>query len=139
LFSRWLLIRRESAAVEDDREHLFPARIPGALLLRRDIVLVGLDHGLPTSAVHDPNRGTILMKYSDAQIVMVGDTVSLWNGCFGVVVCSIDTNEYTSSYRKEDWGHLKSGVMIKTEKAGLIHYIEPDEDLQLFHRADPKG
>ncbi len=75
------------------------------------------------------------MKYLDGQEVKVGDKVQLWNGCYGIVVCSMDTNEYTAAYPKEEWGYLKSGVMIKTDKAGLIHYIEADEDLQLLERA----
>ena len=75
------------------------------------------------------------MKYSDGKEVKIGDTVTLWSGCHGVVVCSIDTDEYTVDYPKNEWGYLKSGVMIKTDKSGLIHYIEADEDLQLIERA----
>ncbi len=75
------------------------------------------------------------MKYLDGQEVKVGDKVQLWSGCYGVVVCSIDTDEYTTAYPKEEWGYLKSGVLIKTDKAGLIHYMEADEDMQLLERA----
>ena len=74
------------------------------------------------------------MKYLDGQEVKVGDKVQLWSGCYGVVVCSMDGDEYTTAYTKEEWGYLKSGVLIKTDKAGLIHYIETDEDLQLLER-----
>jgi hypothetical protein len=70
------------------------------------------------------------MKYLDGQEVNVGDNVQLWSGCHGVVVCSMDSGGYTAAYTKEEWGYLKSGVLIKTDKAGLIHYIEADEDLQ---------
>jgi hypothetical protein len=75
------------------------------------------------------------MKYSDGKEVKIGDKVQLWNGCYGVVVCSMDTDGYSVDYPKKEWGYLKSGVMIKTDKAGLIHYIEADEDLQLIERA----
>jgi hypothetical protein len=75
------------------------------------------------------------MKYSDGKEVKIGDKVQLWNGCNGVIVCSMDTDEYNADYPKKEWGYLKSGVMIKTDKAGLIHYIEPDEDLQLIERS----
>ena len=77
------------------------------------------------------------MKYSDGQEVRLGDKVQLWNGCYGFVVCSIDTDEYTSTFPKKDWVYLKSGVMIRTDNAGLIHYIEADEDLQLIQRVAP--
>jgi hypothetical protein len=76
------------------------------------------------------------MKYSDGQVVRLNDKVELWNRCNGVVVCSIDTDEYTPAYPRTQWGYLKSGVIIRTEKAGLIHYIEPDEDFRLLERAD---
>jgi hypothetical protein len=75
------------------------------------------------------------MKYSDGKDVKIGDKVRLWSGCHGVVVCSIDADEYTADYPKKEWGYLKSGIVIKTDKSGLIHYIEADEDLQLIERA----
>ncbi|NUN24000.1 MAG: hypothetical protein HUU09_11135 [Candidatus Jettenia caeni] len=75
------------------------------------------------------------MKYLDGQEVKVGDKVQLWSGCYGVVVCSMDDDKYTPAYPKEEWDYLKSGVLIKTDKAGLIHYIKADEDLQLLERA----
>ena len=74
------------------------------------------------------------MKYPDGKEAKIGDKVQLWNGCYGVVICSMDTNEYSADYPKKEWQYLKSGVMIKTDKAGLIHYIESDEDLQLIER-----
>lgn len=75
------------------------------------------------------------MKYSDGSEAKLGDRVKLWDGIYGVVVCSFDTSEYFAGYPKDEWEYLKSGVMIKTDKAGLIHYIEADEDLELIKRA----
>lgn len=75
------------------------------------------------------------MKYPDGQEVRLGDKVKLWNGCFGVVVCSMDTDEYTDAYSKKDWEYLKTGVLIQSDKAGLIHYIQPEESMQLVERA----
>ena len=74
------------------------------------------------------------MKYADGQDILLGDIVLLWNECNGVVVCSIDTDEYTTTYPKEEWEYLRSGVLILTDKAGLLHYIEADEDLTLIER-----
>lgn len=74
------------------------------------------------------------MKYTDGQDILLGDIVQLWNECNGVVVCSIDTDEYTTAYPKEEWEYLRSGVLILTDKAGLLHYIEADEDLTLIER-----
>ena len=78
------------------------------------------------------------MKYFDNQIVKVGDEVELWNGCHGVVVCSIDDDEYSGGYPKTEWQYLKSGVLIETDNAGLIHYIEPDDALRLQKRGSPR-
>ena len=75
------------------------------------------------------------MKYSDGQDVKLNDEVELWTDCRGVVVCSIDTDEYTPAFPKVEWEYLKSGVIVKTEKAGLIHYLKPDEDFRLLKSA----
>lgn len=74
------------------------------------------------------------MKYSNGTEVRIGDKVQLWEGCHGVVVCSMDTDQYSPEFSKKDWSYLRTGVMVKTDKAGLIHYVEADEDLQLIKR-----
>jgi hypothetical protein len=74
------------------------------------------------------------MTYSDGTQAQVGDLVELWSGCNGTVVCSLDTDEYTPAFPKEEWAYLQSGILIKTEKAGLLHYIQADEDLKLLRR-----
>jgi hypothetical protein len=75
------------------------------------------------------------MKYSDGQEARLGDKVKLWEGCYGVVVCSMDTNEYPVEYPKDEWGYLKTGVLIDSDKAGLIHYIKPEQNMELIERA----
>lgn len=74
------------------------------------------------------------MNYSDGKKVMVGDRVKLWDGCHGTVVASMDDNEYTPEYSKADWSYLKNGVLISSDKAGLIHYIRPESSLALVKR-----
>ena len=75
------------------------------------------------------------MKYPDGQEVRLGDRVKLRQDDGGVVVASIDTNEYSDEHSKAQWGYLKKGVMIEFPKHGLIHYEEPEPDLQLIARA----
>lgn len=77
------------------------------------------------------------MKYADGQKVLLGDKVDLGGGMFGVVVCSLDDAEYASEYPESKWGQLKEGVLIKSEQAGLIHYVEANEDFLLVERAKP--
>jgi hypothetical protein len=74
------------------------------------------------------------MKYPDGQEVKVGDKVKLGEDVGGVVVCSIDTGEYSDQYPKSEWGYLGKGVLINFPLHGLIHYEEPETDLQLIAR-----
>ncbi len=76
------------------------------------------------------------MKYSDGHKIKVGDKVKLWEGCFGEVVASIDEGDYSTGYPKFDWDYLKKGVLINSDEAGLIHYLEPEKTLILLKRAE---
>jgi hypothetical protein len=75
------------------------------------------------------------MKYPNGKEVKIGDKVKLWEGCHGIVVASLDTGEYSTSYPEKDWEYLKAGVLIDSNKAGLIHYLEPEKSLELIERA----
>jgi len=74
------------------------------------------------------------MKYLNGQEVRLGDNVKLWSDAEGIVVCSIDTNEYSKEYPESEWGYLKKGVLIKSPQAGLIHYMEPETTMELLRR-----
>lgn len=74
------------------------------------------------------------MKYPDGQEVKVGDRVKLGKDDGGVVVCSLDSNEFTEAYPEKQWGYLRNGVMIHFPLYGLIHYIKPEAELQLVAR-----
>ena len=74
------------------------------------------------------------MDYPDSQKVMLGDRIKLWEGCYGTVVCSIDDDAYTPEYPKAEWAYLKSGVLINSDQAGLIHYLRPDSSFELVAR-----
>jgi hypothetical protein len=54
-------------------------------------------------------------------------------------VASIDTGEYNGEHPEAQWSYLKKGVMIKFPRHGLIHYEEPEADLQLVGRAQAVG
>lgn len=74
------------------------------------------------------------MRYPDGKEVRLGDRVKLGRDLGGIVVCSIDTNEYSASYPEAQWAYLKRGVMINFPLYGLVHYEEPEEDLELLKR-----
>ncbi len=75
------------------------------------------------------------MRYSNGQEARLGDKVKLGDGSEGVVVCSIDTDEYTSEYPKDQWEYLKRGVMVNFPKYGVIHYEQAEAGLELVERA----
>jgi len=43
----------------------------------------------------------------------------------GTVVAVIETGEFSADQTAADWAYLKAGVLVMTEKAGLIHYPDP--------------
>ena len=75
------------------------------------------------------------MKYATGELIHVGDKVQPWQGCCGIVVASMDTDEYSDEHPREQWSYLRTGIMIDTDEIGLVHYTEPDEDLLLLERA----
>lgn len=78
------------------------------------------------------------MKYPDGTVVRLGDKVRLWEGVAGIVVCSLDTNEYSNAYPAGEWSYLKKGVLIESPQAGLIHYLEPETGFSLLERASSR-
>ena len=75
------------------------------------------------------------VSYSDGEEVRIGDKVKLWEGCYGVIVASIDAQQYSVEFPQDERNYLKVGVLINSDQAGLIHYAEPDEDLELVERS----
>ncbi len=74
------------------------------------------------------------MHYSDGTDIRIGDKVKIADDDFGVVVFSIDTNEYSADFPAQEWNYLKNGIMIKSGKMGLVHYAKYSEDIQLVKR-----
>jgi hypothetical protein len=74
------------------------------------------------------------LNYQDGQIVRIGDKVLLGDD-EGVVVFSIDTDEFSVEFPKEDWVYLGKGVMFQTAGMGLVFQEESSTDLELLQRA----
>ena len=77
------------------------------------------------------------MKYPDGQDVRLGDTVKMWANAEGVVVCSMDTKEFSDDFPEAEWGYLKKGVLIQSAHAGLVHYPDADNSIELIRRKRP--
>jgi hypothetical protein len=76
------------------------------------------------------------LNYPDGAQIRLGDRVQLWPGVQGTVVCSLDTEEFSDTFPKREWDYLRSGVMISSPQAGLIHFLEAEASLRLIERAD---
>ena len=74
------------------------------------------------------------MRYPNGEEARLGDRVLLGESDRGVVVCSLDTNEYSEQLPREEWEYLGKGVLIKFDRLGLIHYTEPEPTLTLVAR-----
>ena len=66
------------------------------------------------------------MKYPDGTEARLGDRVQLSNGESGTVVFSIDTDEYSADFPKEQWNYLARGIMVKTDAGAFVHFEEPN-------------
>lgn len=65
------------------------------------------------------------MKYPDGSDARLGDRVRIVNGDTGVIVASMDTNEYSPEYPTENYAHLQTGILILTDKGALVRLEEP--------------
>jgi hypothetical protein len=74
------------------------------------------------------------MKYHDGRTILVGDKVRLGSDD-GVVVFSIDSDEYADKFPKAEWEYLKRGIMVDFPMLGLVHIEEYAPDLILLGRA----
>ena len=72
------------------------------------------------------------MKNLNGVEVCIGDKV-IADKSDGVVVCVIDTNQFSEKYT-EFWSYLKKGMLIETTEMGLVHYPEIDRDVVLIAR-----
>jgi hypothetical protein len=77
------------------------------------------------------------MKYSDGQQAALGDRVRLWESVFGTIMCSIDDNQYSVAFSRENWGYKGRGVVVQTDDGKIFYYDEADEDFELMSRAEP--
>jgi hypothetical protein len=68
--------------------------------------------------------------------ICVGDSVLVEGGIMGTVVCDFERWLCLNGY--EDWltkekmvggNYLSSGILVKTDDMGMIHYAEPDETI----------
>ena len=72
------------------------------------------------------------MLDENGRLIRVGDRVTMGSGITGVVVFSIDTDEFSAEFPREQWQYLGRGIIVRSEQAGLVHLSEGDEDVQVI-------
>ncbi len=66
------------------------------------------------------------------RLIRLGDRV-----CFGgpihngVVVFSLDTDEFAPSFPKDGWSYLGTGIMIQMDNGALVFLDVPDEHTEV--------
>jgi len=71
------------------------------------------------------------MRYANGEDVRLWDRVQVWEDCFGIVVCAVDADEYGHGFPREHWSYLERGVMVATDRVGLIHFDDPEAGFDL--------
>jgi hypothetical protein len=69
--------------------------------------------------------------------VQVGDEVDV-GGMPGIVVFSIDTDEYGPDFTRITWEYLGQGVGVRTKRGGLVH-LQDNSELVLISRREEGG
>lgn len=75
------------------------------------------------------------LKYSSGEDIQIGDHVKIGGQDEGVVVAIPGAGNYSEGYTASDWSYLKSGVLVNSDNAGLIHYPDQDDQFELISRA----
>jgi hypothetical protein len=68
----------------------------------------------------------------NGKLIHLGDRVAIRGGIVGVVVFSIDTDEFSLEFPKDQWEYLGRGIMIRSDQAGLVHLPEGDEHTEVI-------
>lgn len=74
------------------------------------------------------------MRYADGRLVHLGDTICFRAKNLGVVVCSIDTDEYSADFSKGKYDHLEKGIFIEFSNNEIIYLEEYTDGLVLVGR-----
>jgi hypothetical protein len=70
------------------------------------------------------------MLDADGKVLVVGARV-MCDGMSGIVVCSIDTGEYSDKCPAAEWSYLGAGIMVDMKEVGLIHYTDGSRITQI--------
>ena len=67
----------------------------------------------------------------DGRLIRLGDRISIGGAENGVVVFSLDTDEFAEDFPRAEWEYLGQGVMVLTDGMGLVFLEKPDEHTEV--------
>ena len=76
-------------------------------------------------------------RYKNGEEIKAGDFVRVelaGDSVKGRVVVVIDTAAAIEGYIANEWTYLGTGVMVKSDEIGLVHFIKTHEELVLESR-----
>jgi hypothetical protein len=77
------------------------------------------------------------MKYANGETIQTGDYIQFDPKSTGRVVCDIENGVCVDGVNLDHWKYLRVGVLIQTDRYGLIHLTATDPDISLISRRDP--
>jgi hypothetical protein len=72
------------------------------------------------------------MRDADGTLIKLGHHLAIGSGLEGVVVFSIDSDEFAPDFAKAEWAYLGRGVMVRTDRAGLVWLPDADADIRVI-------
>jgi hypothetical protein len=68
----------------------------------------------------------------NGKLIRLGDRIDIGFAEKGVVVFSLDTDEFSPDFPKDDWAYLGPGVMVQLDGGTLVFLDAPDEHTEII-------
>jgi hypothetical protein len=66
------------------------------------------------------------------RLIRRGDRIDIGSAEKGVVVFSLDTDEFSNDFPKADWAYLGQGIMVLMDGGALVFLDTPNEDTEVL-------
>ena len=67
----------------------------------------------------------------NGRLIRLGDRISVGSAEQGVVVFSLDTDEFAEGFPKAEWEYLGRGIMVLMDGMGLVFLDTPEEHTEV--------
>lgn len=67
----------------------------------------------------------------NGRLIRLGDRINIGGAENGVVVFSLDTDEFADDFPKGEWEYLGQGIMVLMDGMGLVFLDTPDEHTEV--------